>query len=613
MADLEASDMKLRLWPGVVLAVLLLLLAFVRPLIMREAHIAIILAPLALGVLISLWWIFFSRAPWTDRILAVAVMAAAGYASLFVVHPSIRGGYMGRMVPFFFAIPFLPVAIVAWAGATRHASSTVRRVALVATALLAMGFFSLFRTDGVRGGTSDLKWRWTPTPEDRLLAQSQETPAPPPRAAGVALPPSPVASAPVSEPATGKAEKPAVPVPVGMDVRWAGFRGGDRNSVVHGVQIQTDWAAAPPSEIWRRAIGPGWSSFAVAGDLLFTQEQRGPDEIVAAYRAATGKPVWMHKDPVRFYESNGGAGPRGTPTVRDGRVYAIGATGILNVLDAATGAVVWTRNAIADSGITLPGWGITSSPLVLDDLVVVSVSGALLGYDRASGDKRWFVKSTGGSYSSPQLATLDGVPQVLLLAGAGLTSVSPADGTVLWRNAFAGVPIVQPAVIGERDVLFTSSDAMGGLGARRLAVSHDTGGWTVEERWTSNGLKPYFNDYVIHKGHAYGFDGNILACVDLADGVRKWKGGRYGSGQVLLLADQDLLLVISEEGEIALVSARPDGFKEVAGRVPAIEGKTWNHPVVVGDRLFIRNGQEMAAFRLPARLLDSQGPNRIGR
>jgi outer membrane protein assembly factor BamB len=156
---------------------------------------------------------------------------------------------------------------------------------------------------------------------------------------------------------------------------------------------------------------------------------------------------------------------------------------------------------------------------------------------------------------------------------------------------------VQPAQIAGGDVLITTADAAGGLATRRLAVAHGPGGWTVEERWTSRNLKPYFNDFVVHKGYAFGFDGSILACIDVEDGARKWKGGRYGNGQLVLLADQDLLLVMSEEGELALVRATADQFTELA-RFTALEGKTWNHPVVVGDVLLVRNGQEMVALRL---------------
>jgi hypothetical protein len=185
-----------------------------------------------------------------------------------------------------------------------------------------------------------------------------------------------------------------------------------------------------------------------------------------------------------------------------------------------------------------------------------------------------------------------------MLTGAGVSSVTPANGTPLWKHAWPGMPILQPAQTSDGDVLIALGNLIGGDGTRRLAVARGSGGWTVQERWTSTGLKPFFNDLVVHKGHAYGFDGSILACIDLQDGARKWKGGRYGHGQLLLLPDQDLLLVLSEEGELALVKAAPDQFTEVARFPAALEGKTWNHLVVAGDVLLVRNGEEMAAFRL---------------
>ena len=380
---------------------------------------------------------------------------------------------------------------------------------------------------------------------------------------------------------------------------WPGFRGRDRNSVVRGVRIATDWSASPPKEIWRRPVGPGWSSFSVNGDLLYTQEQRGDEEIVAAYRVSTGAPVWMHRDAARFYESNGGPGPRGTPTLSNGRAYAFGATGILNVLDAATGRVVWSRNVAADTGIKIPDWGFSSSPLLTGDAVIVAAAGTLVAYDRASGAPRWTGPRGGAGYSSPHAVTLSGVPQIVLLDGHGATSVSPADGSKLWEVALTtspmAAPIVQPGLTPDGDLLIDNGQ---GSGMFRYSIAQGPGGWTTSQRWNTNGLKPYFNDFVVHRGHAFGFDGSILASIDLADGKRKWKGGRYGNGQLILLADQDLLLVVSEEGELALVSATTDKFTELA-RIPAIAGKTWNHPVVVGDLLLVRNGEEMAAFRLP--------------
>jgi outer membrane protein assembly factor BamB len=229
----------------------------------------------------------------------------------------------------------------------------------------------------------------------------------------------------------------------------------------------------------------------------------------------------------------------------------------------------------------------------------VATAGKLVAYDRATGAPRWTGPDGGEGYSSPHLMTIGGVPQIVLLDQKGATGVAIADGSRLWdvtlTTSGMSAPIVQPAMIAG-DVLIGSGDL---TGMRRFTVSNTTGAWTAAERWATNGLKPYYNDFVVHNGHAFGFDGTMLACIDLADGRRTWKGGRYGNGQLLLLADQDLLLVITEEGELALVRATADKFTEL-GRAPAITGKTWNHPVLAGDVLLVRNGEEMAAFRLAA-------------
>jgi len=266
----------------------------------------------------------------------------------------------------------------------------------------------------------------------------------------------------------------------------------------------------------------------------------------------------------------------------------------VNALNAGNGAVVWSRNAASETGTKTPEWGFSSSPLVIDDLVLVAVSGHLAAYDLATGAPRWSAPARGVSYSSPHLATIDGVAQVLLLSSVGVASFAPTDGKLLWEHAWKGYPIVQPAIMADGDVLISVTESSG---TRRLAATRGAGGWTVQERWTSNGLKPYFNDFVVHKGHAFGFDGSILSCIDLEDGKRKWKGGRYGNGQLVLLADQDVLLVLSELGELALVGATPDQFTELA-KFPAMEGKTWNHPVLARDVLLVRNGEEMVAFKL---------------
>lgn len=562
---------SLRLWPGITLAAAILLLWFALPLAMPVSTIAKIVskagAPLA-AVLIFLWWLLASRAPWLERVLAVLSAAAALALTPRFLDPGIAQGNLGFQF-YIYAIPVLGVALVAWAVASRQLSDPVRRVTLAASLLAAAGAFTLLRSDGLTGdGDAQFAFRWAPTAEERLLVKGEE---------------------PVD----------ALPTPAGEDgIDWPGFRGPDRAGVVRNLRIATDWAASPPVEVWRRPVGPGVSSFAVGSGLAFTQEQRGEEEVVAAYRLTTGEPVWRHHDATRFWDSHVGAGPRATPTLHLGRLYTFGATGLLNAFNAADGRLLWSRDAASDTGARPPDFGFTSSPLVADDLVLVTTN-TLAAYDLATGEPRWFGPEGLAAYSSPQRLEIDGVPQIVQITRTGAVGIALADGALLWENSWPGIGIIQPLPTDTGDLVVSQVDngAMP-LGIRRLAVARTENAWTVAERWTSNALKTSFSPAVAKDGYLYGFDGRILACVHLEDGQREWKGGRFGSGQLLLLADQALLLVLSERGELALVEAAPERFTELA-RFPAIEGKTWNQPALAGDLLLVRNGQEMAAFRLP--------------
>jgi len=329
LEDQPNPGKPLRLWPGVVAVVVQWLLWSVVSRIVPDALLFAILGAMVCGLVVVVWWLFFSRAPWSERIGALGLMVVGVAATSFIVHASISNGMMGKMLVGY-SIPVLSLALVAGAVAANRLSSGPRRALMIAIILLACGGFTLVRTGGISGdGRSDLHWRWTQTPEERLLAQSADEPAMAPTALSAkatapetdkpatpsALPSTP--SAPVSAETAAADSKsaalPSTPSAAPTAVRtagdWPGFRGPGRDGIIRGARIETNWTASPPVQMWRQPIGPGWSSFAVHGDLFYTQEQRGNDEIVACYNVTTGKPVWRHRDSTRFWESNGGAGP----------------------------------------------------------------------------------------------------------------------------------------------------------------------------------------------------------------------------------------------------------------------------------------------------------------
>ncbi len=377
------------------------------------------------------------------------------------------------------------------------------------------------------------------------------------------------------------------------------FYGPNRDATLLGPRLARDWDSNPPEEIWRRQVGEGWSAFAVVGDAAVTQELRGDQEVVVRYDLATGEQVWVHADRAPFVTTVGGSGPRATPSIVDGRVYTLGATGVLNALDLSSGALLWSRKVLADNGAGQPDWGMPSSPLIVGELVVVNLGRlgtSLAAYDRASGELRWRAGVDPGSYSTPVVATVAGREQILTVNQTSVAGHHPATGETLWREEWiqpSGEKVTPPLQIAD-DLLLVSAGY--GVGSRLLRIVALDDGFAVEEVWASPRLKSKFAPMVLREGVVYGLDDGVLVALDPATGERIWKRGRYGHGQFILV--DDLLLIQGENGDLVLVEATPEEHNEL-GRHPALAGKTWNPPALSGTLLLVRNNREAVCYRLP--------------
>lgn len=397
-----------------------------------------------------------------------------------------------------------------------------------------------------------------------------------------------------------------------------GFRGADRTGVVEeGPELSRDWNTHPPKLLWKHRISQqgkaGYSGFAVVGGYLFTLEQRDQMEEVVCYDAKTGEKKWKHAYPALFDETMGGRGPRATPTFDQGELFCLGATGELLCLDAATGKVKWQVNILTNNKNL--DWGMSGSPLVVDDLVIVNPGAqlpsaadrALIAYHRATGKEVWASGNGRAGYSSPMLVTLAGRRQILLFDGDGLAGYDPATGKPLWRHAWStqqGINVAQPIVVGANRVFIASGYNTGGA---LIQVDRTSKGWTTKEVWRTprTTMRCKFASPVEYQGYLYGLNDGVLECLDLRTGKAVWTHeerrprkatGAYGHGQ--LLRWKDLLVLVTEYGEIALVQATPNEFRQL-GRIPVLDGeKTWNTPALAHGILYLRNGEEMAACDL---------------
>ncbi|MEI8368163.1 MAG: PQQ-binding-like beta-propeller repeat protein [Planctomycetia bacterium] len=520
-----------------------------------------------------------------------SLAAAAAMVRAGLLEPVVGGvvdGAVRNILTLILGFSALMSAVLWFVRESGHSPARKRGLAFGLLGLVALGLATL-RVERVSGDlVPEFRWAWQKS-RDTLLAR----PVAPPQLASVA---------------------PWQPAPHDFP-RFLG-PAGDASLPASAPRLASVWKKdQPPRELWRRPIGAGWSGFATFGDHAVTLEQRGDDEIITCLSLVSGEPEWQVAVTARHQTVLGGAGPRSTPTIHDGVVYAAGATGWLHAIDGATGKVLWKKDVLADLGIDAAAhavavaWGRSGSPLILGDVVVVQGGGpradgpvALVAYDRSTGEHRWNVGDDQISYVSPSLLEIGGKPFLVAVTESQVIGFDPASRDEAWRFPWPGhsnsdASCTQAVVIGPNR-LFISKGY--GIGAAAFDVEPGAhGAWTVKEAWRNKaGMKTKFTNVALHDGHLYGLSDGILECLRASDGKRMWKGGRYDQGQLLRVGD--LLVVQSEPGDVVLVEATPEAHREVA-RLAALSEQTWNSPAIAGDRLLVRNAVEAACYRLPLR------------
>jgi|SRR5579875_1136 outer membrane protein assembly factor BamB len=394
--------------------------------------------------------------------------------------------------------------------------------------------------------------------------------------------------------------------PAPESVGWPQWRGPHRDGVVRMANLATEWPKDGPPLLWEKAIGRGYSSFAVRDGRLYSLFQEGSKEAVVCWRVEDGAEIWRYS-----YECRADVdypGPRATPTLDGSRLYSIGSDGTLLCLDAITGSPYWQKDLLREFHATAPKWGVAFSPLIDGDLLFTSPGGpdgnSLAAFNKITGELVWKRLDEPAGYSSPIAATIADTRQVLFFMGRSLVAVRANDGELCWRYPWqtsydvnAATPLVFTARRGPKLLHYVFISSSYGRGCALLKIETKANNrFKVKVVYTSKQMCCHFASPVRRGPYLYGIDDSRLSCLDLRSGRVMWK--RSGIQKGSLLCVNDSLLVLSEEGQLLLLDAVPEERPPKAEFRPFRGGRCWTMPVVAEGKLFLRNEQQMKCYNL---------------
>ncbi len=379
---------------------------------------------------------------------------------------------------------------------------------------------------------------------------------------------------------------------------WPQWRGPQQDGISRETGLLPQWPEKGPLELWRVPLGNGFSAVSVVGNGAFAVFGSNEGEFAAAFNAADGKTVWKTRLSDLLKNASYGDGPRATPAVDAGRVYALSGQGALRCLDAGDGHRIWGCDLLEEFGGKPPEYGFSASPVVMGNMLVV-VAGAgngktLAAFDKASGKVLWTALDDRIGYSTPRQVTIDGVSQIIVLTGEAVVSVSPKDGKEFWRQAWKtelDANVASPVISGNR--LFISTGYS--TGCALFELSAKDGKPAAKELWANKKMKNYFSTSVLVDGYLYGFDNNKLTCLDFHTGKTRWQTGGFNRGS-LIVADGKLI-IFGDQGLLALAEISPDSYKEIS-KFQFCDERTWTVPTLSGGRLFLRNEKELACLKV---------------